>query len=179
MLLVGVTGFRGSGKSLAARAASSLGIPVLEMRKPVVALMRKKGIRVTNRSLRLFADEIRKKNGKAVSAKLAVAEILKMKKKIVLVNGVRSGEEIREFKKNFDFKLIAVTAPLRLRFARILKRGRSDDPKKYADFLWSERIEQHWGLAKAVALADYVVQNRGTRAECEEKIRGILERLAR
>lgn len=177
MLVVGVTGFRGSGKSLAAHAARSLGIPVLEMRKPVVALMRKQGIKVTNRSLRLFADKIRREHGKAVSARLAVDALRNMNVRVVLVNGVRSSEEIKEFRKNFNFRLVAVTAPIRMRFGRILKRRRRDDPRKYSDFLWSERMERHWGLAKALASADYVVKNDSTRAGCEKRIRLILKRL--
>ncbi|MDO8339953.1 MAG: AAA family ATPase, partial [Candidatus Burarchaeum sp.] len=175
--VIGVTGLRGSGKSLAARAARKLGIPVLEMRKPVVALMRKHGIKVTNRSLRLFADEIRRKRGKAVSARLATAEIRKLGGPVVLVNGVRSSAEIEEFRKNFEFKLIAVTAPVRVRFGRILKRRRRDDPRKYSDFLWSERMERKWGLAKAIASADYAVKNDGTRAGCEKELRLALKRL--
>lgn len=179
-LVIGVTGFRGSGKSLAAKAARSLGIPVLEMRKPVVKLMRQKGIRVSNRSLRLFADKIRREHGKAVSARLAVDAIAKMKNEsgAIVVNGVRSREEIEEFRKHFNFKLIAIAAPIRVRFERILKRGRRDDPRKYSDFLWSESMERHWGLARAVAMADYAVQNRGSRSACEEKIRRLLEQLA-
>ncbi len=178
MLVIGVTGMRGSGKSLAARAARSLGLPVVEMRTAVVSLMRKRKIKVTNKSLRLFADAIRKEKGKAVSAKLAMAAI-KAKKgaPCVLVNGLRSADEISEFKKHFDFELIAMVAPTRTRFERILHRKRKDDPKKYADFLWSERIELHWGLAKSIAAADYVVANTGSREECVENLRVLLKRL--
>jgi len=181
MLVIGVTGFRGSGKSLAADAACALKIPVLEMSAPVVSLMRKRGLKVTNRNLRLFADRIRNEKGKAVSARLAIAEIRKMRfkvgKKPIVVNGVRSVEEIREFRKHFDFQLIALRAPVRMRFKRILKRGRKDDPKKYSDFIWSERMERKWGLARAFTSANYVVRNTGTRAETLLKLKRFLRQL--
>jgi len=179
MLVIGITGMRGSGKSLAAKAARSLNMPVVEMRTAVVALMRKRKIKVTNKSLRLFADAIRKEQGRAVSAKLAIAVINKRKPaNAVVVNGVRSIEEISEFKKHFDFKLIALVAPVRTRFERILHRRRKDDPRKYADFLWSERIEARWGLAKALAEAEYVVANTGSREECVSNLRELLARLS-
>jgi dephospho-CoA kinase len=179
MLVIGVTGMRGSGKSLAARAARSLGLPVVEMRTAVVGLMRKRKIKVTNKSLRLFADAIRKEKGKAVSAKLAI-DAIRAKKgaTCILVNGIRSADEISEFKKHFDFRLIAMVAPTRTRFERILHRKRKDDPKKYADFQWSERIEQHWGLAKALAEAEYVVANTGSRDECVSNLKLLLKRLS-
>ena len=183
MRIIGITGFRGSGKSLAASAARELKLPLLEMRTPVVALMRKRGMKVTNRSLRLFANQLREKMGMAASAKLAVAKIKSMKawklKKAIVVNGVRSPAEIQEFRRHFKFKLIAITAPIRMRFRRILRRGRRDDPKRFKDFLWSERMELKWGLAKAVSSANHSVSNTRSKDESVEKLKAFLRTLAR
>ncbi len=96
----------------------------------------------------------------------------------VVVNGVRSPAEIKEFKRNFKFKLIALKAPIELRFKRILRRGRRDDPKRFQDFMWSERMERKWGLAKTVESADYSVKNEGKKSEAVAKLKSIMRRLA-
>lgn len=183
MLVIGITGFRGSGKSLAARAARELNLPLLEMRTPVVALMRKRKIKVTNRSLRFFANQLRGQMGMAASAKLAVAKIKSMnawkQRKVIVVNGVRSPAEIAEFRRHFKFKLVAIKVPIKVRFKRILRRGRRDDPKRFKDFLWSERMERKWGLARAVNSSKYAVKNEGKTAETVVKLKRILRKLAR
>jgi dephospho-CoA kinase len=183
MLVIGVAGTRGSGKSLAAKAARSMKIPVVEMRTAVVALMRRRKMKITNRSLRLFADRIRKEMGKQIAATLVIWQIRRSRKlsraRAIVVNGIRGMEEAQEFKRHFDFVLVSMTAPPRLRFGRILSRGRRDDPRTFKAFMWSERMERGWGLKQAVDSADYKLQNLGPRAECEKNLRAIFSKILR
>ncbi|RLG19483.1 dephospho-CoA kinase, partial [Candidatus Micrarchaeota archaeon] len=127
-------------------------------------------------------NQLREQIGMSASAQLAVEKIKRMKswkrRKAVVVNGVRSPAEIKEFKRNFKFKLIALKAPIELRFKRILRRGRRDDPKRFQDFMWSERMERKWGLAKTVESADYSVKNEGKKSEAVAKLKSIMRRLA-
>lgn len=148
--------------------------------------MAKKGIEITSSSLRDFAAKLREKYGEEAVAKLAVREIRRMKNKNVAIVGMRSEYEEAYFRSKLKhFAIIAISAPERLRFERIKKRGRRDDPKTLREFREIEKKEERGfsktpnkrGMSRVLANADYVVLNTGTVEQLRKDLLGLLKRL--
>ncbi|MFP3278516.1 MAG: AAA family ATPase [Candidatus Micrarchaeota archaeon] len=159
MVVVGITGMPGSGKSLAAQYLVRKGFEKVEMGDVVREEMRRKKIRITNRSIREFSLLLRKKFGNDVVAKLALRELRKKKGNIVIV-GLRGVGEIKYFRKRLKhFYVIALVAPKLLRYKRLRARGREDDPKNMKEFEFREAKEKRYGIDGAIRNADFVVSN--------------------
>ena len=159
MVVLGITGMPGSGKSLAAQYLVRKGFKKVEMGDVVRKEMRRKKIRITNRSIREFSLLLRKKFGNNVVAKLALRELRKKKGNIVIV-GLRGVGEIKYFRKRLKhFYVIALVAPKLLRYKRLRVRGREDDPKNMKEFEFREAKEKRYGIEGPIRNADFVVSN--------------------
>ncbi|MCD6215844.1 MAG: flagellar hook-basal body complex protein FliE [Candidatus Aenigmarchaeota archaeon] len=176
-----ITGMPGAGKKLVRKVIEKHGIPVVVMRHAVEKEMQKKNISLTNENLRKFATELREKKGKDIVARLCIPLVDNILKKSssVILDGIRSPDEISFFKKKYNgkFVLIAVHASPDIRFERLKKRGLKWDMKKREEFDWRDSKELSWGLGKAIAMADYTVLNEGTKEELEKNIENILKKL--
>jgi len=159
MVVLGITGMPGSGKSLAAQYLVRKGFKKVEMGDVVREEMRRKKIRITNRSIREFSLLLRKKFGNEVVAKLALRGLRKKEGNIVIV-GLRGVGEIKYFRKRLKhFYVIALVAPKLLRYKRLRARGREDDPKTMKEFEFREAKEKRYGIEGAIRNADFVVSN--------------------
>jgi len=170
--VIGVVGKRGSGKGVLADVARSEGLAVFEMSDVVVERMLRTRMRIDNRSLRLFADGLRRRYGADFIARKTIERIRKGGKgRGILVAGIRSPAEVDAFRKAFgrDFILLALTAPLMTRWARVRRRGRAEDARSFGEFLWAERMERRWGIERAMEMADERMRNARGKREFEER----------
>lgn len=178
--LIGIVGMPGAGKSIIANTAKKLGIPVIIMGDVIreEAIARK--IPPTPENLGRIMKELRLKEGAGIVARRCFPKIDKCKKKVVMIDGIRSLAEIEEFKKKYgEIIIIAVHASPRTRFIRLKRRGRSDDPKNWKEFTKRDLRELEVGIGKVIALADYMIVNEDTIEKLIEKTTKILERLKR
>ncbi|NYZ78677.1 AAA family ATPase [Candidatus Micrarchaeota archaeon] len=179
MLVIGVAGMRAAGKTIVNEVAKEMGVKSMEMRSIVVEMMKDKGIEITNRSLREFADELRKKEGYDIVAKKMIERINGMNEKALVVNGIRGYEELKRFGEAFgnNFVLIGVFAPQKVRFDRVMKRNLPEDPKSWEEFVWADEKELGWGVADSFAFSDYMVINTGSKEEMKREAGKLLGNL--
>jgi len=179
MIVIGVAGMRAAGKSIVNEVAKELGVNSMEMRSIVVEMMREKKIEINNRTLREFADELRKKEGYDVVARKTIERIRSMRDKTLVVNGIRGYEELKRFKEVFgdNFVLIGVFAPQKMRFDRVMKRNLPEDPKNWVEFVWADEKELGWGVADSFAFSDYMIVNTGAKEKMREEVKALLKRL--
>ena len=85
--------------------------------------------------------------------------------------------------KKSNFVLIGVKASRRLRFRRLLSRGKKWDPQTYEDFLKVDRRDLGIGqnksgqqVGKCLAYCDYVLTNNKDVKDFEGKIRELMKR---
>jgi dephospho-CoA kinase len=168
MNILCITGMPYSGKSEAAAALRRKGFTVVDMSDSVRELMKKE--RADAKSVDEFAMGKRRRFGKEVFAKLAAKKIPKHRARIA-INGVRSIEEIRYFKKELDPRLlvVAITSPRELRYERFLK-NKDASKYSYAEFLSHDRFNIRLGMGKAIKRADIVIANTGNAAELRSDI---------
>lgn len=169
-MIVCVTGLPGSGKSTVAKLLKKKGFELVEMGDTVREKMKEKKIAITPESIRKYSVSIRRKFGKEVVAKYAIQKIAKIKEgKNIAIIGIRSVQELKIFKRRMhDIKVIAVVAPTKARYARLVRRGYANDPKAFKQFEDREK-EERLGYAKGakkgegvlglVEHADYLICN--------------------
>jgi len=168
----------GSGKSTLNRVFSELSYPTIVMGDFVRDEAKKHSLKVTRENLAMLMIQMRQKGGEAALAKCTVPAVKKLDSPVVLVDGIRNTAEVEEFRKHFSyFRLIAVNSPSELRFKRLLRRHRNDDPASWESFVKRDREELGVGLGGAIEVADRVIENSGSWEEFEIKVKNILESL--
>lgn len=186
-LVVGFVGLLASGKSTAAQhAAKILKCRAYALGDEVRRALKKKKMKVTREALQALGVSERKKFGSGIWAKRLVARITKTSAAAAVVEGFRNAEEVREFRKAFGktFVLIAVTAPVELRFERAKRRMReSERVTSLAAFKKSEAAEPRGaaggGIAACIAKADYKIVNAGSARGFRKRIEWLVKRLLR
>jgi dephospho-CoA kinase len=179
MIVIGVAGMRAAGKSIVNEVAKELGVSSMEMRSIVTEMMKERGIEVTNRSLREFADELRKKEGYDIVAKMTIKRVKDMGGRAIVVNGIRGYEELKRFKEAFgdSFVLIGIFAPQEMRFDRVMKRNLPEDPKSWEEFVWADEKELSWGVADSFAFSDYMIVNAGEKEDTRNKVKALMKKV--
>lgn len=176
--VIATAGMPGSGKGVITDFLVEKGFDVVVMSNAVKEKMAEKGIDVNNHTLRNFAKELREKHGRNIVAQLCIDEINSMENCMIVLDGVRSPEEV-EFMRNQNIKfiLIAVDADKETRFQRILSRGRSDDMKTREEFEFREKKEIGYGQDKVIGMADYKISNEGSIKDFDKKLEELLNRI--
>ncbi len=178
-MIICLTGMPGSGKTEAACILRKMKFRTVEMVDSVKDMMKERGIKVNNKSIRMFSVELRKSRGPTIFA-IETAKRLKKtgKSEKLCIVGVRSVEEIHYFKKSLpEMRVIALTAPKKIRFSRMLVRKRKDDSKEIKGLEFRERKEVQFGMLKAIETADFIVANIGSRTELGKNLKEVVRLL--
>jgi len=181
--VLGVTGLPLSGKTTFAEIAEDHGFERFRMGNALLAEMEKRGIDVTNRSVREFATDMREKEGNEAIADLCVPHIqekIENGRKVV-IDGIRSPEEIERFRDAFgtDILFNCIHSSRQKRFERSKKRERKDDDLETIDDLkWRDEKELSWGLDEAMDRADFLIRNEGSLQSFKDDANYLLDRLS-
>jgi dephospho-CoA kinase len=175
--VIGVTGMPGAGKDVVREVFRELGFPIVTMGDEVRAEAERKGLPPTPENLGKTMLKLRAEEGTGVLAKRCLPKIGALNSKIVVVDGIRSLDEVAEYKKEHpDLKIIAVHASPETRFERLVRRNRSDDPEDWKVFNERDQRELSVGLGNVIAAADIMVVNEGTKEAFKQKLRKILNK---
>lgn len=147
-------------------------------------LEKKKG-KLDRKTIQDSGDEMRKKYGNHVLAKVSI-DYLPRNKDLIVIDGIRNPGEIDYLKKTFgsDFILIAVDSQPELRFERLKNRGRLDDPKTWEEFQEMDSRDQGAGqpdygqqVKRCMDRADFTLTNNGTIEEFQASISEASEKI--
>lgn len=175
-IVVGVAGMPGAGKATVKEMVERLGYSVVVMGDEIREETRRRRLKLTPENVGMVMLKLREEEGPAVVAKRCVPKIEKAKGRVVIVDGIRSLHEVNEFKRRFpNFTLIAIHASPETRFQRLFQRKRSDDPEGWETFMERDLRELSVGLGSAIATADRMIINEGTKAQLNRRVREILE----
>ncbi|MDH3795178.1 MAG: AAA family ATPase [Nitrosopumilus sp.] len=175
-LIVCLTGMPGAGKSTIAEGLKPKGYEIINMGNAVREEAKKRNLESTRENLGKLMLELREKNGSGAIAELVKPQIESSTADVILIDGVRSNDEIQVLKKFGTVKLLAVHASTDTRFDFLQKRGRSDDPQTKEHFDERDNRELGVGISNSIALSDYAISNVGlTKDELIEKTFNIIQ----
>ncbi|HXY83382.1 MAG TPA: AAA family ATPase [Candidatus Saccharimonadales bacterium] len=160
--VVAISGMPGAGKGVASEAGKQLGFEVLVLGDVIREETERRGIEPTPKNVGSVMLELRANEGPAVVAKRLLPKIENVHSSRVIVEGVRSTDELHELQSKFAVITVAIHASPKTRFQRLLSRKRSDDPKTWEVFFERDCRELNVGLGQVIALADIVLINEGT-----------------
>ncbi len=177
-LVIGLAGMPGSGKSLVVETAQEEGYAVVIMGDIVREETKKRGLELTPKNVGKVMLELRKTGGNSVIAEKCVPKIEQSKTERVIVDGIRSLNEVEAFERHFSrFSLVGVHSSPETRFNRLNRRRRSDDPSEWKLFQERDMRELGVGLGNAIAMAEYLITNENGKDLTKSKVRGILRRI--
>jgi len=178
ILVVGVAGMPGGGKSVVVKVAKESGYGVVVMGDVVREEAEEKRLKPSPENLGKIMLELRQKEGNSVMAKKCVPKIEETRKDKIIVDGIRSLSEVEEFKKHFPrFTLLAIHSSPETRFKRLYHRQRSDDPKNWQIFHDRDMRELSVGLGEAIAMAEHLIVNEEKFEVMKEKIKEVLRKV--
>lgn len=181
-MIVIIAGMPGSGKSRIVAEFKRRRIPSVSLGDIVREETLRRGLELTKENVAKVSIRLRQELGDNAVAKLAVDKIKELLKenRVVVVEGVRSLDEIGTFKSAFPEEkmvVVAVHTPPRMRFERLTRRGRHDDPKGWEDFEERDWKELKFGIGNVIAMADYMLVNDGSKEEYDRKVRELAEKI--
>src|SRR5215510_4692569 len=144
--VITIVGMPGAGKSLASSVAEKRGIPVFVSGDIIRAEAERRKLSPTRENLGKLMLEIRDKEGMGAVAKRLAPIIHKINTQLFVYEGARNIEEIDELRKKYKVFTIAIHASPNSRFERLLKRGRSDRPRNWEDFVERDERELKVGV---------------------------------
>src|SRR4030065_1682246 len=175
-IVVGVAGMPGAGKAVISGVANEKDYALVIMGDVIREETKRRGLEPTPENIGKIMLKLREEEGPTVVAKKCIPKIVSANIDVVLFDGIRSLNEIQEFKKNFpQFVLIVVHSPPETRFGRLFRRKRSDDPSGWEVFLERDLRGLSVGQGNVIATADYMIVNEGTLDEYRAKIQEVLE----
>ena len=158
-LIVCLTGMPGAGKSTIAQGLKLKGYKVINLGDQVRKEAKKRNLELTRDILGKLMLELREKNGPGAIAELAQPQIESFTANVILIDGIRSNDEIQVLRKFGTVKLLAVHASTDTRFNFLQKRGRKDDPQTKEHFEERDNRELNVGISNSIALSDYAISN--------------------
>jgi dephospho-CoA kinase len=167
----------GAGKGVASEAARRLGFEVLGLGDVIREETERRGLKPTPENVGAVMLQIRRDEGPAAVMKRLVPKVEASSSQTVIVEGVRSEDEIRELRMKFDVVTFGIHASPKTRFQRLLARGRSDDPKTWNIFYERDTRELDVGLCRVIALSDVLLLNEGTIDELQSSFEAAIRKL--
>ncbi len=159
MLIIGITGMPGAGKSTAAKELGKSGLNVVAMGDMIREETRRRNLYPDDKNMGSVMRELREKFGTSAVAELTLRSVRSMNVETIVVDGIRSMAEVELFRVNNDVKVLAIWASPRRRFELLRARGRTDDPLTVESFNSRDERELSIGIGVAIAMADNVVSN--------------------
>ncbi|MEM4259787.1 MAG: deaminase [Candidatus Woesearchaeota archaeon] len=180
-MIVGVTGFFGSGKdSFAEYLVKKKNFEHISLSDMIRQEILKRKQKITRDKLREVGNELRTKYGSGVLALKAIKSMVPEKNYVV--TSIRARAEVEVFKEEKEFVLVFVDSPIEVRFKRIHLRNRENDPKTIEELREKEEKEMNdkeggMQLAECRRIADIFIKNNSTLEEFYKKIDKLIENL--
>lgn len=173
--LIAVVGLTGSGKTEAVNEFVSRGFSRVGFNDVFYEEFGKRNLEVNEPNERMVREEMRKEFGNGVMALKALpkVEALIEQGRNVVVESLYSWSEYKVMKERFgnQFKVLAIYAPPSLRYARLSSRAMRPFTPEMASSRDYAEIEMPVEKAGPIAMADWTIQNLGTKEEFLKEVK--------
>jgi len=171
--LIGLTGTNGAGKGEAAAYFRGKGYAYYSLSDVIRDELRERGEPESRDALIRTGNELRGRFGPDVLARRTMAKVGGRERAVI--DSIRNLREIAFLRREKSFVLLAIDAPIEVRFARAAARGRDESARDLETFRKKEEEERAGGAAAqqleaCLAAADRVIVNDGTLPEFHRKL---------
>jgi dephospho-CoA kinase len=171
--LIGLTGTNGAGKGEAAAYFVTKGYPCFSLSDVIREELGRRGEPISRDRLIQAGNELRAHFGADVLARRTMDKIGPGGRAVI--DSIRNTSEIVYLRRQEGFVLLAIDAPVEIRFARVAARGRDESAGDLEAFKKKEDEERAGGakaqqLEASMAAADRLIVNDGTLEEFRRKL---------
>jgi len=172
-IVVGLVGERLAGKGQVAQYLSKkFKFKVLTFSEPITKILAVLDLPNSRANLANMIGGIRERFGGDVLAETLLFEIMSKKYKKAVVDGIRHPAELERMQKVSNFILLYITASLKTRYQRALKRGQKagESKQSYSEFKNESRLPTEVYIARMGKKAKVKLVNEGTLAQLYKEI---------
>jgi dephospho-CoA kinase len=174
-VLIGLTGTNGAGKGEVAAHLKGRGYAHLSLSDILREELAARGLEAGRDNLIRIGNELRTAHGPEVLARRTMDRV----RGPSVIDSIRNPREVEFFRKQKGFVLLAVDAPIEVRYARTRARGRDESTATFDEFRRKEALEMAGNetdqqLALCMAMADRTIFNDGTIEELRRKVEELL-----
>lgn len=171
--LIGLTGTNGAGKGEAAAYFMTKGYAYHSLSDVIREELGRRGTAASRDNLIRAGNELRAAFGADVLARRAMEKIGPGARAVI--DSIRNTSEIAYLRGQEGFVLLAIDAPVEIRFARTAARGRDESAADLEAFKRKEAEERDGGataqqLEASMAAADRLIVNDGTLEAFRRKL---------
>lgn len=177
-MIIGLTGPNAAGKGEVAALLVARRMAYHSLSDVLREELSRRGVAPTRENLIAVGNELRATGGAGVLAELIRPRLTGRD----VVDSIRNPAEVDVLRRIPGFLLLGVDAPMEVRFARAVARGRSGDGPTLEEFRAKEARENspdrtRQQLAATFAMAARTVRNDGTLAQLAQRVDEILAEL--
>lgn len=183
-IIIGITGPIAGGKGTVAEILTKKGFSASALSDRIREEVNKTGGEITRERLLKTGNKLRKQFGPQVLAQRTYEKLVEEGTEKIVIESIRAVPEV-EYLKNKGAVIIGVTAPRKLRFKRAAARNREGEALTWEEFaeidskdFLSGKSNRGTNIQGCLELADYLIENTGTRKELEGKVEKILKLIA-
>ena len=176
MIIIGITGTIGAGKgAIVDYLVNKKDFKHFSVRTFLTEEIERRGMSVNRDSFHLIGDEFRQKYSPGFLVEHFLEEAEKHKTPAI-IESIRSVGEVNVFKKKPRTFLVAVDAPVKVRYERILKRKSATDFVSFEKFVEQEQSEsvsdEPWAmnLPRCILRADFRIENNGSIKDLHDAV---------
>jgi dCMP deaminase len=182
-MIIGLTGKNAAGKGEVATFLKDKSFYYYSLSDAIREALGHQKIPITRDALILTGNELRAKFGPDVLAR-RLMERLDPNRNYV-IDSIRNPAEIQALKESKRFVLLNIDASPQIRFERLQKRARENDPQTLEEFFLKEEAEgrnlaEHkQNIESCQELADHTIVNDGTVEELHGKVQELVSQVIR
>ena len=177
MKIICIAGLIGSGKDEVAKYISDkYGYEIIDYANILREIVRNEGLEVTRENL----QNTRLKYGNTFLAEIVIKKIKESEKQKIILTPMRRSEDYLIPKKEFgsNMQMILVEVSAKVRFKRLSKRGRENDPKDFTTFKKQEKREfEIFNFKKTFSYADFKISNAGNIKQLSKRIDDVMKNI--
>ena len=173
--LIGLTGTNGSGRGEATAFFQKNGYAYFSLSDVIREELKKEGRELSRNNMIQMGNQLRVRFGADILAR----RIMERVKGKAVIDSIRNPQELAFLRKQETFILIAIDAPVELRYERVKERGREESASTLEEFMAKEAEEmtnsdKGQQLKNCMALADCKVLNNGSLENLHQKLEKFL-----
>ncbi len=178
-MIIGLTGTNAAGKTTIVEYLKSKNFEHFSLSDIIREELTRSGLEPDRENLIRMGNELREKNGASV---LAVMIKNRLSNKNTVIDSIRNLSEARSLRQLENFFLIAIDAPVEIRYQRAISRNRSENIESLTEFIEIENREKsqdtnHQNLTSCMEQADFNISNDADMIGLKQQVDNIIDQI--